>query len=87
MDIRIGLKGKQNIMGFGILPVNVVGIVGSNHFDVVLTRPADEYLVAYFLIAQPVALQLDIVIIAKDIQIPFKYFFLPLPRRDAKWSD
>src|SRR5699024_3293079 len=72
VNISVGLQRQQDIVRLGIFFLHIMRIVGRDHLDVVLFGPFDQRFAAAVLIAQPVTLQLDVVIIAKNIKVPLK---------------
>src|SRR5699024_9797332 len=72
VNISVGLQCQQDIVRLRIFLLHIMRIVGRDHLDVVLFGPFDQRFVTAVLISQPVPLPLDVVIIAKNIKVPFK---------------
>jgi hypothetical protein len=78
-----GVDAQQDVVGVVVFLIDVVRIVGANHFYVVFAGPAQEHFVHLVLFFHLVALDFDVVVFAENIVPPFKLLarrFLALPQ-------
>src|SRR5699024_6100112 len=72
VNISVGLQRQQDVVRLGIFLLHILRIVGGDHLYVVFFGLLDLRLFPAVLIAQPVTLQLNVVVIAKNIKVPLK---------------
>jgi hypothetical protein len=69
------IDAKQDIVGVVVLPVGVVAVVGGDHRDIVFPGILQEGDVDLLLFFDVMALELDEIVLAEEVQPPFEFLF------------
>ena len=81
-----GLDAEQDALHLGVIPAQIVGVVGGCHRDAGLPRQLDELGQNDSILFQAVVLQLNVVIaLAEQVPIPQRCWLWPARSRPPEW--